>query len=569
MKNMRNYLLSTIIVLFTACSDNVLLEQNISQQVITRGITNGQSLTNPLLIDDWEHQETIVFSNNQKILAPWVAGANIITTDEFAKDIKKEDGWVMLFHTFKELNYGPKTNYLFFYNQLTGFLKVFYYNEFDFFGPNGALWYFTSMNGASTSLFNLNDYIALPDNSSRKNSFISLSNAINDPSNGFQFGWNGFEIEVPYTKDYKNINFSLSTYNKQLSSFSFDGKTESTIEGTIVKTMSKESGITSGISTIAGKGAKSLVDKLYEKSKKADDASGGKPSFGSKILRALADIPKSDYASAISKGLNFIFGFTTSTDTQEVHLTSHGTMNLTGSSLTVTTGASAPIGLLNFYDIMNNKMSKDNSVSSIIPNSSTTDNTEDRYLGVWTLKDTPIIYVSQYSALDKTYSGDYSLYPPYLTRPIEYHIEINPNIKPYIVSYEMTASIIDYSKKSKANTDSDISMEDNPDLIYSDSSIIVKESVLTTQKSIGQVSNPSTQPVPYGYSVFYDWGTEYNNNDLVVITVTIKYDYNGKRKTVTSSRTYTPKYIVNTAVSKQILLSRGKNYYIINDPNNY
>ena len=160
---------------------------------------------------DWENVDEITLYNGARVAAPWVQGTTLSSTPEFATDIKKEDGWVMLYHTFKALNTYPNVNDIALYNRLTGFLKFFYYLESNLSNNNGGMWYYQTSNGMPTSLFNLNNYVALPNDASNKYNFVATSNISTTPTDGFKNGWNGFEIEVPYTTDYTNIPFTLSS----------------------------------------------------------------------------------------------------------------------------------------------------------------------------------------------------------------------------------------------------------------------------------------------------------------------------------------------------------------------
>ena len=76
---------------------------------------------------DWENHSSVTLASGNVVNLPWssVTDGNIPVNIAF--DIKKEDGWTMLFHTFKALNESPNSNYLCVYNELTGVIKVFYY----------------------------------------------------------------------------------------------------------------------------------------------------------------------------------------------------------------------------------------------------------------------------------------------------------------------------------------------------------------------------------------------------------------------------------------------------------
>ena len=83
---------------------------------------------NSVLLNDWENVQMISLntSGNHNVTVPWANGTASSLSESFRKDIKKGDGWVMLFHTFKQKGLDEKQNYMCFYNQFTGYLKVFY-----------------------------------------------------------------------------------------------------------------------------------------------------------------------------------------------------------------------------------------------------------------------------------------------------------------------------------------------------------------------------------------------------------------------------------------------------------
>lgn len=546
---MKKLLLAALVLLSGACTNETMEIQD----AVTRSVIDEESVTNPNLTTDWEHQDEIVLSNGKKVASPWGKSSSIVANVDFANDVKKEDGWIMLYHTFKDLNAYPDVNYILLYNELTGFMKVFYYNQTTAISPNGGLWYFRCMNGVGTSLFNLNDYIALPDNATNKNSYVSLSNALEEPSKGFQPGWNGFEMEIPYTKDYVNLSFSLSTYNQSITSYTFSGTTESQVEGTIVKTMSQNKGIFKAISTLGGQGAKSLIGKLKTKVDNgiATDTTGTiKAKLGTKIVNALSKVSSEGYKDAILSGLKYIFGSNMVTETQQVHLTTNGTIHMDGSSITTSTGAIYPIGNLNWYEIA--------SVNNPRP--------EGRYFGVWTLKDTPVVRISRYSKIfsDRdtwVYNG--RLQGPSLVGSPVVEVEINPNLQPYITNTTVSKELICCERLD--NKDFDhlyFSRSFGSELIYSDRMMTLVEA------PVGKVSFKSSLCEGYGiaegYDPVYDWGTEDENNMLLIVTVELTYNYKGKSHTIVSSRPYRPKCIMDESLVGILTSGPHKKAYAVN-----
>ena len=128
---MKTRLLLLILALCSAsCQDNAFLP---SQELIqTRAVVdkNNISISNPELITNWENLKEITLNTigtstiNKRVSTPWTDSSTPLS-EKFRKDIKAEDGWIMLFHTFKEVGLDEKQNYMCLYNQFTGFIKIF------------------------------------------------------------------------------------------------------------------------------------------------------------------------------------------------------------------------------------------------------------------------------------------------------------------------------------------------------------------------------------------------------------------------------------------------------------
>ena len=564
-----------ICLLLSSCNKS-LFEETEKMSVGSRGVIEDDSTTNPNLISDWENVDKIVISNGNTIVAPWASGASISSNQDFAKDVLKKDGWVMLFHTFKELSSYPQLNYMFLYNKLTGFLKVFYYNEQIANNPNGALWHFKTMDGSPTSFFNLNGFIALPDNSSTRTNELLVSNTLQSFSGAFQLGWNGFEMEIPYSKDYRKIYFSLMTHNKSISNYNFSGTADTKIEGTIVKTVSGSNGLFNAVATLGGNGAKSLIGKMKKKVDDglAKDTTGTiKAKFGTKIVNALSKLATGDFKSAILSGLKLIFGSSTATETQKVNLSAKTQLTMDGTSTDIGGGMAMQLGNLNLYALMNSQLFSiiDVDYNNIVLHDRFSN--EEQFMGVWTILSKPIVRISRYGKVlaSRTASiGDSEsfiqtgmLYAPNLLG-ITADVLVNPNLKPYITKKEITTEIV-YAKK----------VDDKPyysrfgvlvgedDLIYSDKSLSLFESPFNkgfqNDLLLGGVK------VPNFYDYYYDWGTDVSNNILVVVSVNLEYNYLGNVHKISSSRTYHADCLVDTSYDQQILRSgRYRNAYVVN-----
>lgn len=161
-------------VLSVGCADQSIEPmENIENDIISRSMNPySESTSNPTLATDWENLEEIINYKGDHLKSPWHPETSSMGDYEFARDIKKEDGWTMLFHTFKGVSISPDDNYIFLYNRLTGWMKVFYYVE-NAQGSNHGVWKLESQLG-TTDFFNLNQYIALPDNTAKPYDEIEL-----------------------------------------------------------------------------------------------------------------------------------------------------------------------------------------------------------------------------------------------------------------------------------------------------------------------------------------------------------------------------------------------------------
>lgn len=515
-------------VVLTACT----VEENITSYVdnsspMSRSPITDESETNPTLMTDWENVDKIILCNGRKIDVPWSQGTSLLSVSEFAKDVKKEDGWVMLYHTFKALNTYPKVNYIALYNRLTGFLKFFYYQEGSMANSNGGMWYYQTSDGIATSLFNLNDYVALPNNASQRYNFVATSNISTNAVDGFKDGWNGFEIEVPYTTDYVGLPFTLSTYSQRIVKHEYAGLGEAETTGVITKTVKKENGLFKAISSISGMGAKQIVNALKKQSDNnvVQDGTGAvKGKLGTKVINALSKVTTGDYKSAISGGLKYLFGSNTSVDTARVNLTTNAKVTLSGQSSEITVGGPITLGLVELHEAVERAIG------------------EDAYLGVWTLSAAPEVKLFRYSKVNVLHSipgENYSvinkgmLYFPY-SEVSNLNIQINPALSPYIKARVVTSEIFIADRMDGQTIPARFNYVGMGDLIYSDS----LQTTYELPVSFYDTSELSGYCCVDGYDSFYDWGTSAPQNLYLAVTVELTYDYNGKSKTYLSSRIY-------------------------------
>lgn len=90
------------------------------------------SSTNPNLFDDWENVDPIVIrytktgEYGEAYTSPWANGCSSSLSSSFRHEVRKEDLWSMIFHTFEENNKLGKTHYMCLYNAPSSMLKMFY-----------------------------------------------------------------------------------------------------------------------------------------------------------------------------------------------------------------------------------------------------------------------------------------------------------------------------------------------------------------------------------------------------------------------------------------------------------
>lgn len=176
---------------FTKASlpSRVLSDSFLSYPIVNKGES---SLSNPDLIDDWENVDIIALNTskeggNQYCTVPWSNnGTSSELPESFRKDIRKEAGWSMPFHTFKKQNIPYCPNYLCFSNATSNATKVFYYHDNSNVPCYGPRWFPMTSDGEDIHL--------LKDTETVETLFL-FSNPLNEQR--LNIGWHGFMIETP------------------------------------------------------------------------------------------------------------------------------------------------------------------------------------------------------------------------------------------------------------------------------------------------------------------------------------------------------------------------------------
>lgn len=560
------FLLSAYLLL-SACSENEEIVSDLS--IATRAIVdeNNASLTNPDLINNWENLDVIYLntekSNGDKesVTAPWANGSSSPLSETFRYDIKKEDGWKMLFHTFKGEVDDKMQNYMCFYNQFTGFIKVFYYYEGKQ-KSQGAQWYVKTDEGENIKLLDEPAYLTLPDATPASNNMLLISNMNSVPTTGIEHGWNGFEFQVPrYSTDLTSMELKIGAYEKHITDYNFLGKETLNTVGTITTDKQESSKISTAIANVAGPEAKKFIDNL------GDNVFGDAVILGQKISDLIKNISDEDYSSIFRKGLDLIFGKTTSTTTYDVYLTTTGTIEMSGTSSTETT-AGIPILNFNLYDILNPTASNAN--PDFVTASVTT--TGGHHLGVWTLKENPKVYYDRMALLSNVQKTQSSVSGEiYLPQIVHYDLEpiINPDILPYIKSYNFSVDFIICDKlegEIRLGQDINTIYMNNP-LLYSDENTILKE--IPEKKRYPISGLIDIDSYNNGVAFWYDWGKVIDGRLVAVVSLNMTCQYEGKETNVYQSRVYDVDYGVDTTLLQpeqvhfppsSVVINYGKSY---------
>lgn len=510
-----------ICVLLAACMQQ---EEDLGKQMkpTTRGVVNSTttSVTNPTLLTDWENLTTVVLNtstptNHKTATLPWVSGATTLIPPSIRDDIKKEDGWTMLLHTFKNYGEDEKSNYMIFYNQFRGLLKVFYYLNETPYPNNHFIWSIQTDNGSGTSLFDTSFPITVPADAAPKNNKLVVTNAGETPSFGLNYGWNAFTIEVPYhLQEYRNLTFTIQGYNKQISDFTFLGKTESTTTGTSITTVpnTQNPEASKSKATLSGNEAKNGINNIYY------DVN---IQLGESVKNAIKEIPNKGYVAAIEDGLKYkgnISAYektsvTRATETSVVNYSTHGTMNLSGNMSTTLTSAVATLSNVSLY------------------------NEQQGDLGVWSLSSKPTIHYERYSTIVRS-----SVHPAIgivhtPEKRLRANVIINPALEKYIIEKSIDTDIVSCdSINGEKHRTAYFSNKFVPPVIYRDNQIKLRE---CTNHYSFQIDNNA----PSNLRPLYDWGDIGNDNDLALITVKLVFNYNGRIITTISSKLFQPVYV--------------------------
>ena len=575
MKKILFLIFGLLALMTTACTSDDIEPLMPTEEVQSRaGI--GTLSPNPMLLKNWEICNTIKILGPQgveiSVATPWSQATNSALDETFAKDIKKADGWIMLFHTFADLTTDPNLNYMCFYNKCSGMLKFFYYSHTQDTGTRTVWDVKSSQTKVSQPLFAHYDYFSSPINGG--NQYSTYSVMLENATIGTSYlpnGWNGFEMHVSeYHPQICYNNITIGAYNTVYSDFNFYGNTTSKTTGKITtvngsSNLLMDSPTTKAILSAVGDQADIFGDSVASKLPK-------KSFLGFDLANVVKKVVSGNIPAAIADGLGFIFkAFSKPTMTvSEVSLSTTGTVKIAGN------GETHLLSSAKEFTVDLNAILSKNGVSSNKIASLAKVQGSDIHLGVWNLKKKPIISYCRYSRIDNyeplpredSHSFDINgtVHLPEMTES-DIQVEFNPDILPYIVSYTVKTAMLDVVGGNRT-----LSVNKLNRFNYNSSNFIFSQDGV---RSYGISFNP-TQPIkglvydiPYDVDInentqlYYDWGTDANGYRAVAVIVTWTTNYGNKQQEFTESRIYDVDYKYSYSPLNESVMNAPPETYLI------
>ena len=392
----------------------------------TRSITPNVSP----VFDWWDTTSVALPGVDIPVTLPWYNGSSTQIPYYMLDDYKPEDGWEMVYNYCLDASPGEiNKNHIIFYNKFRGILRVYYYNSNDVIAANQTFWRFEVI--GSTSLFNALGQIALPMSERVNNPEVYVTNLTNLPSKAIARGWNCFDIELAYDEQLSqsNAHFNIGLYNMTEGTIGLEGDIELETEGTIVTHTFSSPNWIGDASKAVGDEAKSYVEKKLKGTSLEDD---------------IANRIKGGVQSLVSSGAKFLLGALVgkkeSSYNSTVQLTTTGDITLGGEFQVLTTSNALPLA--------NNLMPGciPDSDDSVLP-------AYDEPLGVWSLEETPTLYISpvqmwrlcELISYDKEmgiYVGDVQQESLVYFYPDSIKVNINPAVLNLIEKYEVDAECV-------------------------------------------------------------------------------------------------------------------------------
>ena len=575
------YLIVLIVICFGCCEDYEFIERQSKRKTIVRPELS--NIINPHLLSDWEACTTISLNTlgsnglSKSVAAPWSSLVPTMLDSDFRNDIKKNDGWMMLFHTMCTPGENEHLAYMCFYNFLTGYIKVFYYSEVFDTGTS-TKWQISSGTGKPISIFSDSEHFTVPLDGSGfyTISAIDVDNMIlNQKKSGLCEGWNGFKFRVgSYYPQISDEDIIFSGLNTMITSIKMNGKAIYDTTGKITTVNSESNSfingsIPSAILESVGASAKQVVDSFARKNLNIK-------LLGINVAEIAAKAAVGDYASALKSGLGLvmkgIIKSEPSVSESEVNLKSRGDLTFEGTLETDLNSRIIPLSF-NLNNILKGKSGQKNIAHNTAKNIG---------LGLWNLSNRPTIYYDRYTRFhivspiedyDRETIDFHGLCEHPNLKIADVNVVINPLLLPYVKSYSVTTGIVDVKggnrfieKQGKLDLGiNNLNKIDvtgiNPDLNMF--GIGPQETSLYGMVEIG-----GNKTVNNNTKYYIDWGTNVTGNCTAAVTLTMNIEYNGKQWSVTESRLYDVVYKPSTSIREQYV-NNPPETYLLNGSDKY
>ena len=345
---------------------------------------------------------------------PWGANADSNIPENIAEDIKKEDGWKFIHHTFN--SYNPKKRYMIFYNQRTGILKVFYHLDTNQYATQAGSWD-VKFNFNQTYM-NISQELALPNHLNGIN-YWSCTNLVQQETKGFQNGWNGFMVQLAYSQGgTTENNMDILSHALDTTTINLLGNSYNYSKGTILTHGSKNelNELVTDAASVFGKSAEQYIEKKIQTGELKNNQTESRS-----LLSGLGGALIKWGANKIFTKLTASFNEPTTTRS-DVNFSTTGEIKLTGEL----------------------RKTEDTPAISLRVNLNKNLVGE---LGVWNLANQPIIYIDpRADHVPDPMDNQYKEYT-YQMRGISryaYDLRINPELTPYIKDQWVDIDLVRY-----------------------------------------------------------------------------------------------------------------------------
>lgn len=286
---------------------------------------------------DWEVGDYMPTPSGVTILKPWASGSNQSFPQIYTTDIKKTDGWELVYNTFSSANFSQPA-YFVLYNRYRGLLRTYFYltptTPVASSYISHTLIQRTLGNDAPDLTFTGKNAVDL----SVMNEATELIQQYKTTATGT---WYAAEFEMVYDPNVKNKSASTNTMvwqinNINVSDVSINGSSQGGINGTIAQPKSPSPSLFSSLiqGALDFAGFKALSSIIF----KAKDPHTGQDQTQlatQTLVNALKDATKAGLNGQAKNVVNGIFGGASGAGSdstkQYVHLTTNTSYSLTGS----------------------------------------------------------------------------------------------------------------------------------------------------------------------------------------------------------------------------------------------